>query len=926
MQITVDSSLKRRITIFAVLCAASNLAYAGPGNIAPLAQVTASSQFSDTYRAAHVVDSVIRIADQGEWACQGATSFWGYIKYPWIQLTWSQDQTITRVVVYDRPMAQEHTAGGLLKFSDGSEVRVLAIPNDGAPRVVSFPAKTVTWVRFVVTDGLGKNLGLSEIEVYPLGGHASDFVSWVDPTIETTRGRWFFCAPGSRPFGMISAAPYTRNKNQWGGGYNYNSTEILGFAQIHAWIMSGINLMPTTGPVDPTQGEQGWKSAFSHDSEIIQPGYQRVYLDRYGLWTEMTCTDRVSLYRMTSTRDARANVLVSLGGWLGGISQVGAEVKKVSDTRIEGSVGMTDRLWGGPALTRVFFVIDFDRPFTQLNGWKGLEALRDISTVAMPISKGRTQDNRKYLFKTLPEDQVGVSAQYDMSAGERLLAKIAISYTSIDNARHNLTQECPGWDFDHVRQAAQAEWNQWLGRISVKGGTHQQKVKFYTDLWHTLLGRHKIDDASGDYPVYMDEKPSARATAALRVKTLPRDQHGDTLFHMYNSDALWLTLWNLNVLWGLGWPEMLDEFSACLVQYADNGGLLPRGPSAGGYTYIMAGCPATSLITCAYQKGLLTRVDAEHAYETMKRNHMPGGMMGVNDAYLKHGWSPGSPGVTVQWAFEDWALAQMAAKMGKADDADYFLKRSSGWGAHLHPDIGLMMPRLANGTWRHTDPLSGQGWVEANAWQGTFSVSHDIDGLARMMGGRDVLCDKLNHAFDQAQSTDFVFGYGGGYVSYANQPGCSNAHVFNYAGKPWLSQYWVRRVNEQAYGSTTPDAGYGGHDEDQGQMGGVSVLMSLGLFSLRGTTAQDPIYDITSPVFDEITIKLDPRYYSGREFVIRTHNNSAENCYIQAATLNGSDLNRCWFRHDDFSRGGTLELWLGSKPNTDWGTADLPGQ
>ncbi len=902
----------------------SSLVYAGPGNIAPLAKVTASSEFNDDYKACYIIDNIIRMADQGEWACKGDTRFYGYIKYPWIQLAWPQEQTITKVVLYDRPTEQEHTAGGILEFSDGSKERVLMIPNDGSPKAVSFPPKHASWIKFTVTDGLGKNLGLSEIEVYPQGGGEFDYVSWVDPTIETTRGRWFFCAPGSRPFGMISAAPYTRNKNQWGGGYNYNSTEILGFAQIHAWIMSGINLMPTTGIIDPTRGEQGWKSEFSHDSEIIQPGYQRVFLDRYHTWTEMTCTDRVSLYRMTYTKDAQANVLVSLGGWLGAISQVGAKVNKVSDTCIEGSVGTTDRLWGGPELTRVFFVIEFDRPFKQLDGWNGLTTRHDISELAVPIPEGRTKDNRKYLFRTLPEDRAGVSAAYDMKAGERLQAKIAISYTSIANARNNLKQECPGWEFDKVRNAAQAEWNQWLGRISVKGGTHKQKVKFYTDLWHALLGRHKIDDASGDYPVYMNVKPSPRSAAKLRIKTVPKDNNGKLMFHMYNFDALWMTMWNLNVLWGLGWPRMLDDFSACLVQYADNGGLLPRGPSAGGYTYIMAGCPATSLITCAYQKGLLRNVDAEHAYDTMKRNHMPGGMMGANDFYLENGWSPGNPGVTVQWAFEDWALAQMASKMGKAEDADYFLKRSSGWKAHFHPEIGLMMPKRADGTWVHTNPLSGHGWVEANAWQGTFSVSHDIIGLAILMGGTDTLCEKLNYAFEQAQSTDFVFGYGGGYVSYANQPGCSNAHVFNYAGKPWLSQYWVRQVNEKAYGGTTPDVGYGGHDEDQGQMGGVSALMSLGLFSLRGTTAQQPIYDITSPVFDEITIALNPKYYQDREFIIKTYNNSSENCYIQKAQLNGKVLNNCWFRHNDFANGGILELWLGSNPNTNWGVAEPP--
>jgi predicted alpha-1,2-mannosidase len=351
---------------------------------------------------------------------------------------------------------------------------------------------------------------------------------------------------------------------------------------------------------------------------------------------------------------------------------------------------------------------------------------------------------------------------------------------------------------------------------------------------------------------------------------------------------------------------------------------LSQSESTHGYTHIMAGCPATSMITCAYQKGLLRKANADHAYDVMKRNHMPGGMMGVNDFYLNSGWNPGRAGATVQWAFEDWALAQMAADLGKSEDTEYFLDRSRGWRALVHPEHGLIFPKNADGSWSHTDPLSGKGWVEANSWQGTWSVSHDIRELASRIGGTEKLCEKLNHAFEMAAPTDFVFGYGGGYVSYANQPGCSGAHVFNHVGQPWLSQYWVRRVNEQAYGGTTPDAGYGGHDEDQEQMGGISALMSLGLFSLRGTCSREPVYEITSPVFDEITIMLDPKYYPGKQFSIKTHGNSKENCYIQKATFNGEPLNNCWIYHRDFASGGQLELWLGPEPNKSWGAADRP--
>jgi predicted alpha-1,2-mannosidase len=461
----------------------------------------------------------------------------------------------------------------------------------------------------------------------------------------------------------------------------------------------------------------------------------------------------------------------------------------------------------------------------------------------------------------------------------------------------------------------------------VRGGSLAQKIKFYTDLWHVLLGRHKLDDASGDYPVYMDSQPNPRSTAELRIERLPRDEEGNTTFHMYNSDAFWLTMWNLNVLWGLGWPELLDEFAACLVRYADNGGALPRGPSAGGYTFIMTGSPATSLITSAYQKGLLRKVDVEHAYATMKRNHRPGGGMGVDEFYCAHGWKPDSPGLTVQWAFEDWALAQMAGELGRTEDYRNFMKRASGWKAMFHSEIGLILPKNRDGRWSTTDPLSGRGWVEANAWQGTFSVSHDIGGLATLMGGAARLAARLNAAFEQAAATDFVYGYGSGTVSYANQPGCSNAHVFNHAGHPWLAQYWVRQVNQAAYGAITPDAGYGGHDEDQGQMGGISALMSLGLFSLRGTCASEPIYEITAPVFDEITIELDQRYYPGESFRIKTYNNTPANLYVQRAALNGDPLENCWFPHREFARGGLLELWLGPEPNRSWGRSpvDLAG-
>ncbi len=472
------------------------------------------------------------------------------------------------------------------------------------------------------------------------------------------------------------------------------------------------------------------------------------------------------------------------------------------------------------------------------------------------------------------------------------------------------------WNFDEQRAASQNEWNEMLGRIAVKGGSSNQKIKLYTDLWHALLGRHKLDDVSGDYPdnTEGERRGSFTVNTKFKIRTLPKDQNGKVKFHMYNSDAFWLTQWNLNVLWGLAWPEVLDDFAASLVQYAENGKLLPRGPCGGGYSYIMTGCPATNLITSAYQKGIFTKKPVAIAYEVMKQNHAPGGMMGGKEEmefYIKNGYYPSNAGITLEIAFQDWALAQMAQKLGKKKDYDYFFKRSQGWTKLFDNDQKLIFPKTKEGAWVHKNPLDGNGWVEANAWQATWSVSHGIHQLASMMGGTDTLCKMLNYAFEKAKDQDFVFGYSSGYVSYANQPGCSNAHVFNYAGRPDLTQYWVRRVNEQAYGAVTPDKGYGGHDEDQGQMGGVSALTSIGLFSLNGTSSINPVYDITSPVFDEIIIKLNNDYYPGKEFVIKTYNNSKANCYIQKASLNGKEHNQFSFSHADFSKGRTIGIMAG---------------
>lgn len=908
-----------------LLCFLPLSGFAGPGNIAHKASVEVSTH-QGAADGKNAIDGIIGVDGVGEWVCQGQITSWGYIRYPWIKLTWDTPQSISQIRLYDRARLDEHVAGGTLWFSDGSKVIVNSIPNDGTARLIEFEAREVTWVRFEVTDGEGIDIGLSEIEVFPAPDSFKDLNSWVNPFIETTRGRYFYFTPGSRPFGMVATGPHTRNKNQWGGGYNYNSDKILGFGQLHGWMLSGIEIMPTTGNVDPTKWHDGWKSSFSHNSEIAQPGYYRVFLEDHKVWVEQTTTDRVGLFRFRFTEKGEADILTNLGGYLGSSTMADAKVEKVNNTSFQGSFVSTGRFWGGPERVNVYFYIEFDKPFKSFDRWQNGKVTRQVSQLneTSELTRRFAETYGGITQSYWDTQTAGVSANYSVEAGELVHMRIGISFTSMENARLNLKAECDHWDFDRVVEESQIEWNDILGKMTVKGGSEQQTEKFYTDLWHVLLGRQIINDISGEYPDYTDGVLDWKFTdAKMKVRELPRNDDGDVAFNMYTSDGVWLSQWNLNVLWGLAWPEIHDDFASSFVQYADNGGLLPRGPCVGGYSYIMTGCPATNLITSAFQKGILTRVDSEHAFESIKRNHMPGGMLGEPehiDFYTENGWRPGNAGETVEWALQDWAAGQMATKLGRTEDFKFFNDRSKGWISLLHPDHKLVLPQDENGNWLHTDLLSGAGWVEANAWQGTWSVSHAIAQLAEGMGGYDTLTAKLNYAFEQAADDDFVFGYSDGYVSYANQPGCSNAHVFSYAGKPWLTQYWVRRVNEQAYGGVTPERGYGGHDEDQGQMGGVSALMSIGMFSLRGNMSTTPVYDITSPVFDEISITLNQDYYEGASFTIKAYDNSDSNMYIRKAHLNGQPLDRFWITHDEYTQGGVLELWMSAIPNKDWGS------
>jgi putative alpha-1,2-mannosidase len=381
-------------------------------------------------------------------------------------------------------------------------------------------------------------------------GSPPDYVDMVDPYIMSARGRWFFFGTGKRPFGMVNVFPDTKNAGQAGGGYNYRFNEVLGFCHLHGWMTVGLDVMPTTNGAYELN-KLGWKSPFSRETEVVHPGYHKLHLDKYNMQVELTATDRVGFHRYTYPDGGRSDIIFSLGGPSGSAKMVNGKITRVSDHELQGYYDRVEGRWGGPPVVRTFFIARLDRPFSTFETW----------------SNGYG-------------DTSGTVVYEDLEPGDRILMKVGLSFTSIENARLNLESECSHWDFEQVKEESREVWNEYLGRIDVRGGTPGQRTKFYTDLWHALMGRHKLNDVNGAIPDYTDGK--GNNTEILKVRQIPLDQQGKPLCNYYNSDSFWLTNFNLNLLWGIGWPHVLEDFANSFLELDQWGGNLPRGPNGGG--------------------------------------------------------------------------------------------------------------------------------------------------------------------------------------------------------------------------------------------------------------------------------------------------------------------------------------------------------
>lgn len=748
-----------------------------------------------------------------------------------------------------------------------------------------------------------------------------------NPLIDTHKSRFDYFVSATVPFGMVALSPDTKHGDLWNSGYLYDNPYILNFSHIHNAQTAGIPIMPVTGPCKGNMGLEANKSKFSHNNETVKLGYHKVFLETYGIMAELTATCRVGMHRYTFPKADEAHILFDLTASLGPTKMSYAWINKTKKFEIEGySVMEPTGRRKKPFI--VYFVVQFDKPFDTFSGWNNGKMIDDFHS------------------NLIEGESCGAFLTYkNLKEGEQIMVKVAVSYVSIQQARNNLKNELNHWNFEEVVKAAENEWNDYLGRIVVEGGTREQRVKFYTDLMHTASKRIASDyngayiDWTGPYHI---------------VRQLPTDKDGKPLRPFLDGDGLWGTQWNLNILWSLVYPEYGNWMAETFLDYYRNAGTMSRCSWGSNFTYVMVGDHASPLLSALMSTRRAT-FDKELAYSASYKNAFPGGIRnragyetgskpsgGGIDWYIDLGYVPveinkrgggmhrGGTAMTLEYAYQDWCLASMAKQMNKEEDYRVFLKRSENWRNVFDSSIGWSRPRHESGEWMEgfspisvSNKFSSPGYIEGNSATYSYYVPQNLEGLIHEMGGNDSFIDKLESSFLKAKEYKFITPHGQhaiGWVDYENQPSCAMAHLFNHAGAPWKSQYWVRQVKEITFGGTDPYSGYNG-DEDQGQLGALGVLMAIGLFDVQGCVGETPDLEITSPLFDRTIMKIpslnDPQKSERFEIVVKR--NTLDAIYIQGAQLNGKKWTSFKFPISEFLRGGKLEIELGPEPNKNWG-------
>ena len=726
--------------------------------------------------------------------------------------------------------------------------------------------------------------------------------------------------PGAAtPFGLVQLSPDTITGGDNGPGYSYEHKTIEGFSFTH---MSGIGwygdfgnflVMPTTGILKTERGVNGggdgYRSHFSHDTEIAQAGYYSVRLDDYGIRAEAAAAPHAGILRFTFPENNQSRVQIDLARRIGGTS-TRQHVKVVDDHTIEGWMKCPPEGggWGdgaGKANYTVYFYAKFNRPVTNCGVWSA-DIPAGWSRKREDIESQRYRDvvAAAKVFPGCKEkegDHLGFYSEFSTTNGEVVLVKAGISFVDLAGAKENLEQDIPGWDFDTVKSDAHERWAQALDGIDVKGGSAAQREAFATAVYHSMLDPRAYSDVTGNY-TGADGK--VHRTDGFTYRTIFSG------WDVYRSEFTFLSLVR---------PDVMNDMVNSLMQQAElsGNGYLARWEIATAESGCMIGDPAVSVFTEAYRKGI-RGYDVQRALDwCLHTVDYPKDNGNHHAEYARLGFVPGSISITLESAYFDYCAGRFAEALGDTNDAVRLLKRSQNYRNIYDPAVGNMHAKNADGSWTQWQGATteGQGCVESNPYQQGWFAPQDPAGLIELMGP-DYF---LNYLAEFFEKTPLSFKWNE-YCNHSNEPVHHTAYLFTYAGKPWLTQKWARVVMDHAYGPGVK--GLCGN-EDVGQMSAWYILSAIGFHPVSPV---DGVYIIGSPLFDEVSIKLDSHYYTGKTFTVKTRNNSAENVYVQSATLNGQPLNRAWLRHEEVVAGGTLELVMGPKPNESWGSAsdELP--
>lgn len=751
-------------------------------------------------------------------------------------------------------------------------------------------------------------------------------VDYVDPNIGTAHCRWFFYTPAAIPFGMAKLAPSTDahlgNPGGWQAvGYDFRHTSIEGFANFHEFQVGGVVFAPTVGELQTVPGELenpdgGYRSRFDKKDEVAAPGYYSVLLKDYGVKAELTAMKRVGFHRYTYPKTEQANLIFDIGNKQGESGEVkDAEVQYFEDGRVEGYVITSPvyvNIYQKGADVRMYFSAVLNKKPVQVGTF-----VKDV------VNPGKHQEKGP---------GAGLYMTFSTEEQEAVEVKVGLSYTSIENARFNRETEAADVTFDQAKKNATDVWNESLSRIYVEGGKETDKVKFYTGLFHALLGRGLASDANGYYP-------KNNGT----VGRIALDEEGNPVHQHYNTDAIWGGFWNLTQLWSLAYPEYYSDWiKSQLLVYQDTGWLgdgIACSKCVSG-----VGTNFTSLaIAAAYNCGIRD-FDVKQGYEAALKNEVEwrgrlegAGKMDVRQ-FVERGYSPyekrfdmvtreeGSgfgASHTMEYSFSSFAVSQFAKHLGKEDDYKLLSNLSNGWKNLYDPETRLIRPKDTKGNFLEDfNPLAPwKGFQEGNAVQYTFYVPHQIDELVDLVG-QETFNNRLDSIFLLSQKN--IFGGGKEVDAFAglktvynhgNQPNLHISWLFNFSGKPYLSQKWVRAILDEFYGLEGIH-GYGyGQDEDQGQLGAWYVMSALGLFDVKGLTEIDPKFQIGAPLFDKVTVRLNKDYYPGEKFVIEAKKQAVGDCYLQDISLNNRPQDTVQLPFSEVVKGGKLVLGLGASPN-----------